>query len=191
MSPDARDVRFDMTQLLREWQSGDKAAESVLFSKLQQRLKEMCGWRLAQVMSPKLTLRSTEMLNELYLRLEAQSKKIKWENRKHFFFIAGRLIRQIIVDEVRRKKAKKRKGEHNTYNDIFIIKERPVALDELDLALEELERKSPELARMTDLRFFIGLNFTEISEILEMTEAQAKHRWHKAKIWLLHYLGGR
>lgn len=105
------------------------------------------------------------------------------------FFIAGRLTRQILVDELRRKKAKKRHGLQHTFTE-FSQGEKPIFLEDLDVALYELEARSPELARMVDLHFFVGMGFGEIAAVFEITEAQVRHRWNKAKMWLRHFLNG-
>lgn len=78
--------RLDMTQLLNAWQQGDKIAESRLFEALHSQLKQMCRKHLGQAASPQVTLGPTEMFNELYLRLDAQTKGIEWANRQHFFY---------------------------------------------------------------------------------------------------------
>lgn len=179
---------FDMTRLLHSWQSGDKQAESELFESLQRNLKDMCRWRLSQVISPQLTLRSTELFNELYLRLDAQTKSIDWANRAHFFYIAGRIIRQIVADEVRRKRRRKRDAHCVTFEDSHEFTGEMIHLDDLDVALSALEKQSPDQARMVELRFYIGLSYPEIATVLGITEAQAKHRWNKAKSWLAFFL---
>ena len=185
---DSRQSPEDLTLLLGAWKEGDKGAEDQLFRYLEGQLKRMCRKHLRGVDHPVLTMEQTEMFHELYMRLDAQTKNIDWANRGHFFYIAGRIARQIIIDEVRRKKSGKRKADVHTYTDILPGTNRRVEVGELELALKELESQSPELARVVDYRFFVGLGYGEIAKLTGQAENQIRYQWTKAKAWLLVYL---
>lgn len=185
----AGDFHANITEWLLGWGSGNKDAESLLFSNLERQLKNMCRRQLARVISPKLTYCPTEVFHELYLRLNAQAKGMNWDNRKQFFFIAGRVIRQILVDEIRKKKSCKRKGDHRTFIDEMDLGgKEPLSIEALDGALARLETHDSLSAKIVELRFFVGMTFRETAELLKLTEGQIKHRWLKAKIWLQCYL---
>lgn len=173
----AGEFQTNITEWLWGWRSGSKDAESILFSKLEKQLKNMCRRQLTKVISPKLTYCPTELFHELYLRLDTQARGMDWQNRKQFFFIAGRVIRQIIVDEVRKKKASKRKGNHQTFIDeLDLGAKEPVSLEALDSAMNRLEKHDKLLAKIVELRFFIGMTFKETGELLNLNEGQVRHR---------------
>ena len=132
------------------------------------------------------------MVNEAYLRL-AGAQDQGWNDRVHFLSVASRAMRQIVVDNARRKLAAKRGGgaavveldEERVGEESSILE--IVALDE---ALERLQAMSPRLARVVELRFFGGLSVEETAEVLAVTDRTVKRDWRKARSVLHHWLRG-
>jgi RNA polymerase sigma factor (TIGR02999 family) len=139
------------------------------------------------------TLQPTALVHEAYIRLVNQ-KRVAWQNRAHFFGIAARMMRRILVDHARRKRASKRDAER------LCILEKPTeelsAVDAPDLlslhsALEALERLDPRQARIVELRFFAGLTVEETAEVAHTSTATVKREWRTARAWLRREIGGR
>lgn len=131
--------------------------------------------------APTLTLEPTELANVASLkimRLEAMS----WNDRQHFFATGARIMRQAMLDAVRsRKRAKRRAPEVFLESGMGTNFE----IEALDAALKDLESHSPELARIVELRFFVGLPVDQIAVVLEASESTIKRRWQAARLWLL------
>lgn len=132
------------------------------------------------------TLQTTELVHEAYIKMVG-SENINWQNRTHFFGIAARSMRQILVDHARRRKSVKR-GEGNralSLEDALEISEKNdeqvIALDEALKKLEVLEERS---GRIVELRYFTGLTIEETAEALNISPATAKRDWNFAKAWL-------
>jgi len=134
-------------------------------------------------------LQSTALVHEAYLRLVKQSGK-KFENRAHFFAICAQLMRQILVEYARNRRAAKRDGGPIvTLNDnIALTKSKSVDLIALDDALGTLAEFDPQQSRIVELRFFGGLSIEETSCVLGISEATVKRDWTTAKIWLHHQM---
>jgi RNA polymerase sigma factor (TIGR02999 family) len=140
---------------------------------------------------PDHTLQPTELVHELYLRL-ADHRQADWRNRAHFFGIAASLMRRILVDRARRRDAKKRDdGDRHLSIELATNVAAPDTLPviTLDHALTRLERVDPQLARMVELRVFVGLTIEEAAELTGVSPSTAKREWRTAKAWLLRELG--
>ena len=185
----------DVTLLLARARAGDGAASDSIFAQLYEQLHDLAHAQLAARGRPGATLDTTSLVHEAYLRL-ARPEALAAEDRAHFFNLAARVMRHIIVDFARRRDAEKRGGG-----------EVPVSLDQagelawqetalpaellaLDRALSELEHTSFDLARLVELRFFAGLSFAEIGEVCGHNERTAKRDWRKARAFLLAELAG-
>jgi RNA polymerase sigma factor (TIGR02999 family) len=134
------------------------------------------------------TLETTALIHEAYLRLVEQPS-LHLQNRTHFFGIAARLMRQILVDHARAKHRLKRGGAdlRITLTDseaVAIAKNRGVDLIALDEALNRLAEIDPQQSRVVELRFFSGLNVKETAEALRISPASVKRDWRVAKGWL-------
>jgi RNA polymerase sigma factor (TIGR02999 family) len=135
------------------------------------------------------TLQPTALVNEAYLRLIDQSK-VTWQNRAHFFGIAARLMRQILVNHAETHRATKRGGsqERLTLNAMEPLASPSgnAALDFADLneALENLERLDPSLSQLVEMRFFGGLTFEEIAQVMGISVSATKREWLTARAWL-------
>ena len=135
------------------------------------------------------TLQATALVNEAYLKLVDQ-KRTRWRNRAHFFAIAARLMRRILVDHARRARALKRSaGRRVTLDEALALAPEPdVDLVALDDAMEALGGLDPNLTRLVELRFFGGLTIEETAEVLDVSPATVKREWASARAWLFRRL---
>lgn len=143
---------------------------------------------------PDHTLQPTAILNEAYLRLIAQ-RGIAWENRAHFFAIAAHMMRRVLVDYARRRRAAKRKEDRDPLS-VSAIPDTPAAVDPVDVldlhtALNELARLDPRQAEIVEMRYFAGLTVEEIAGCLQVSPATVKREWTTARVWLRRRLGER
>ncbi|MCA1600321.1 MAG: sigma-70 family RNA polymerase sigma factor [Acidobacteria bacterium] len=133
------------------------------------------------------TLQTTALVHEVYLKLVKQ-ENIAWESRSHFFGIAAKLMRQILIDYARTKYRAKRGGEKDKVpleNALSVgIGETNFDLLALDEALTRLAAKEEHLANIVELRFFSGLSVEETAEVLRISESTIKRDWQMAKAWL-------
>jgi len=131
------------------------------------------------------TLQSSALVHEAYLRLLGQDFP-HWEGRTHFFAIAAQLMRQILVDYARNRKAAKRRDDCKiTLDDVIELpQKRDLDVLALDDALRELARMDSQQARIVELRFFAGLSIQETSDVLEISPATVKRDWATARVWL-------
>ncbi len=136
---------------------------------------------------PGHTLQPTALVHELYLRL-TRERKIAWENRAHFFGACARIMRRILVDHARRRRARKRAGGATVAIGDFAVSpvggDGSVDLVALDRALAALEQLSPRQCRVVELRFFAGLSIEETSDALGIATRTVKLDWTKARAWL-------
>ena len=136
-----------------------------------------------------LTLQPTALVHEAYLRLAAgASDANRWESRTHFFAVAAKAMRQILVESARRKRALKRggDGERLPLNDeLLVASGRDPDLLELDAALDRLAVERPDLVELVSLRFFAGLTMEQAAKALELSKRAAERNWTYAKAWLL------
>jgi RNA polymerase sigma factor (TIGR02999 family) len=142
---------------------------------------------------PDHTLQPTALANEAYLRLRGL-REVPWHDRAHFFAIASRIMRRILVDHARAKMAHKRGADSPRVQLTEGFHEGvPPAMDaeeliDLDRALDQLAASEPRLSRLVELRFFGGLNIEEASALLGCSPRTAKRDWAFARAWLLHKL---
>jgi RNA polymerase sigma factor (TIGR02999 family) len=136
------------------------------------------------------TLGTTGLVHEAYLRLVDQTR-VEYRDRAHFYGIAARAMRQILVDYARRHRAAKRGGDQRPIaldETIMAVEDRAEALLSLDEALSELETLDPRLGQVVQCRFFGGLTEEETGEVLGVTARTVRRDWLKAKGWLYHHL---
>lgn len=186
----------EIIRLLSAARAGDRSAADVLFARVYRDLHRLAHAQLAARGRPGDTLNTTALVHEAYLRL-AQPKGLSAEDRAHFFNLAARIMRHVVVDYARRRDAAKRsgdlvrievggRGEPAAQADVRLTED----LLALDAALARLEAESPRLARLVELRFFAGLGFAEIGEVCGYNERTAKRDWRKARAFLLVELAG-
>jgi RNA polymerase sigma factor (TIGR02999 family) len=195
-SQEADEPTQEITRLLSEARGGDRAAADALFASVYRELHRLAHAQLTARGRPGDTLDTTALVHESYLRL-AQPENISAADRAHFFNLAARVMRHVVVDYARQRNAAKRSGEEirlEVGGPLELAAADDARLTEdllaLDAALQRLQAESPRLARLVELRFFAGLGFTEIGEVTGLTERTAKRDWRKARAFLLAELGG-
>jgi RNA polymerase sigma-70 factor (ECF subfamily) len=185
----ARDGSSDPTGLLLSSRGGDRAALDELVPLVYRELRRLAGGYLRGE-RPDHTLQPTALANEVYLRLVDQSR-VELNDRAHFFAIAGRMMRRILVDHARRHRAQKRGGAGTllTFDEEVGTAEQPVVdAIELDDALARLEEMDERQARVVELRFFGGLTVEEIAQALGVSTPTVKREWRTARAWLYQQL---
>ncbi|MEO8435366.1 MAG: sigma-70 family RNA polymerase sigma factor [Pyrinomonadaceae bacterium] len=180
----------EVTQLLVAWSNGDKAALDRLMPLVYTELRRLAHHYMSRE-RPGHTLQTTALVNEAYLRLVDQDQ-MRWENRAHFFGIAARLMREILVDHARSRQAVKRGGGQYmlSLSKVDRLASRPdVNLIALDEALRRLEAIDPQKGRIVELRYFGGLRIEETAEVLGISPATVKRDWSMARAWLRSEIG--
>ena len=180
----------DVTALLGEWSGGDREALERLIPVVYGELRRLAASYLKSE-RPGHTLQPTALVHEAYLRLSKQHG-VAWQNRSHFFAVAARMMRRILVDHARKRRASKRDAEAwlvETVPGASVASGRPTELLSLDRALEALERIDPAQARVVELRFFAGLTIEETSEAAGISPATVKREWQTARAWLRREMG--
>ena len=169
---------------------GDETALATLMPLVYDELRRLARNHLRRE-RPGQTLQATALVNDVYLRL-VKDAHLSWQNRAHFFGIAARSMRQILVERSRTRNAAKRGGSpiRVTLDDGLVATEsRSIDVEALDEALSRLAAFDPDLAHLVDLRFFGGLSIEEAAEALDVSPATIKRRWVLAKAWLARALG--
>ncbi len=175
----------NVTQLLVSWSQGDQKALQELTPLVYNELRRLAGSYLRRE-RPDHTLQSTALVHEAYLRLVDQ-KRMKWQNRAHFFGVAAQMIRRILVDHARGHRADKRGADavKLTLDEALAIpEERNLDLVALDEALHALATLDPQQGRIVELRFFGGLSIEETAEVIGVSPATVKRDWAMARAWL-------
>lgn len=177
----------DITRLLVRWRAGDKTAESAVMDMLYPQLCAMAQRQLHGA-GGRVTLRATELVNELYIRLLDQ--RAPYENRRHFVAVASSVMRRVLVDLLRARSADKR-GKHHEHVELIPGGEADQPNDEsgvdwlvLDEALTTLQRRDEVAARVVELRYFGGLNNDEVAAELGVGTATVVRHWQFARAWL-------
>jgi RNA polymerase sigma factor (TIGR02999 family) len=178
----------DITHLLHGWRAGDREALDALLPIVHKELQRLAHFQLRRE-RPDHTLESTALVNEAYLRLVGMNAP-QWEGRSHFFAIAAQLMRQILVDYARRRRAGKRgggKGPQSLDDSAIVLsqgQDKDVDVVALDDALKALAKIDPRKAQVVELRYFGGLNFEETAEVLKVSAITAQRDWSTARAWL-------
>jgi len=178
-----------ISELLVRWRDGDQGALQALLPLVYDELKRLARNYLRNE-RPGHTLQSTALVHEAYLRLV--KSPLRLQNRTHFFAVAARLMREILVDHARSRRAAKRDYRCKITLDraVALPQKRDVDLLALDDALDELSRLDPRQGRIVELRFFGGLSIDETSEILGISPATVKREWTTARAWLHREMSG-
>ena len=173
----------DVTQLLIAWGHGDEAAGDQLIPLVYGQLRRIARHRLRGEFASQ-NLQTTDLINEAYLRLVEQS--VNWQSRAHFFGIAARLMRQILVDNARARHRLKRGGDQQQIsltaadagqqqnNDLLALNE----------ALDALAEVDPQRSQIVELRFFGGLTIEETAEVMGISTPTVERSWRVARAWL-------
>ena len=178
------DASHSVTDLLTKWRAGDQEAFKALIPLVYHELRRIARHYVRQE-RPDHTLQSTALVHEAYLRLMRQ-ESADIENRAHFFAVAAHLMRQILVDHARRRRAAKRgNGLKLELNEAISVEVPPnVDLIGLDTALNELARLDPQQSRIVEIRFFAGLSIQDTAKIVGVSPATVKREWATARAWL-------
>jgi RNA polymerase sigma factor (TIGR02999 family) len=174
-----------VAQLVESARRGDEQALSALMPLVYEELRRLAASYMRRE-RPGQTLQATALVHDAYIRL-MQDSKLSWQNRSHFFGIAARSMRQILVERARARRAAKRGGSRIrvTLDAGLLATEAPaIDLEALDEALTRLEALDAELAQVVEVRFFGGLSIDEAAEALDVSPATVKRRWTVAKAWL-------
>lgn len=175
----------DVTGLLLSWRQGDATALDRLVPLVYDELRRVARRRL-QREQPGHALQATALVHEVYLRL-VDVDRLTLKNRTHFFAVAAKLMRQILVDHARRQRADKRGGGVTILNvDDVSPPAQPPSVDvlALDEALDALSAIDARQVSVVELRFFGGLDINEAAEALETSPATVEREWALAKAWL-------
>ena len=181
----------NITSLLVAWGHGDQDALDALAPLVQQELhrvaaRQMAGERRGHILQP------TALVNEVYVRL-VDWHNVKWQNRAHFFGVAARIMRRILVDAARARGRAKRGGDalQVSLADVSDVAVPPTQdLVALDDALKTLETLDPRQSQVVELRFFGGLSLEEAAEALQVSVGTVRRDWSLAQAWLYRELGG-
>lgn len=173
----------ELTLNLIEWRNGDASAIDKILPVVYDELKRTARRYLRRERSD-ISLQTTELINEAFLKL-VDRRENDWQNRAHFFAVAARVVRNLLVDHARRKRFAKRDGRKIALDEIQIaLPETAVNLLSLHEALNNLEKIDERKSRIVELRFFGGLSAKETAEVLDVSEITVKREWLKAKAWL-------
>ena len=181
----ASDQPGHVTQLLERWGGGDQSALDELTPLVYAELRKLAAAYLRRE-RPDHTLQATALVNEAYLRLVGQ-KHGRWQGRKHFYGIAARLMRQVLVEHARKHRAEKRGGGRVavTLGHADEVSGTPeVDILAVHEALERLAAFDAQQARIVELRFFGGLSIDEAAEALGVGHATVEREWGLARAWL-------
>jgi len=174
-----------VTELLGRWSHGDDAALAELTPLVYEELRRLAHHHMGG-QRPNHTLQTTALVNEVYLRLADQTNPT-WQNRAHFFAVAARAMRQILVSYARSQRAQKR-GSGALKVDLddaaLVSPEESKEIIDLHEALEKLATVDPRKAQVVELKYFGGLNYDEMAEVLKISRITVRRDWEFAKVWL-------
>lgn len=176
----------DVTRILSQIENGDPTAADELLPLVYDELRMLAAAKLARE-KPGQTLQATALVHDAYLRLVDVKQTQHWDSRGHFFAAAAVAMRRLLVERARRKRQLKRGGNlaRIPLDQVELACE--FADDELlalNDALSELERESPDKARVVALRFFVGMTHEEIAQALGVSTVTARRHWRYARAWL-------
>lgn len=181
----------DLTALLQAWSRGEEAALQQLAPLVQCELREMARRLLTRERDGRL--QPTELVHECYLRL-LEWRAVRWQNRAHFFTTTARMMRRVLVDEARARRAGKRGGDADHVlldADSVAVPEAPVDLVAVAEAIESLAALSPRASQVVELRFFGGFSVEETAEALGLSPRTVVNDWNSARAWLRNCLSSR
>ena len=181
----------EVTQLLAEYSEGNEAALDQLLPLVYAELHRMAQ-RYMRTENPAHTLQTTALIHEAYVRLTGLSPN-KWQNRAHFFGVAARSMRHVLVDHARARRRERRGGEKRCIaldESLAVSGERLAGIVALDDALTDLAELHPRQSKVVELKYFGGLTVEETAEALQVSPETVMRDWRIAKAWLYRHLGG-
>ena len=174
-----------VTDLLTRWSDGDDAVLAELTPLVYGELRRLAHRHMGGE-RPDHTLQTTALVNEAYLRLADQTHP-RWQNRAHFFAVAARVMREILVSYARSQRAEKRGGgalKIELDEAALVSPEESREIVELHEALERLATLDSGKAQVVELKYFGGLNYDEMAEVLKISPVTVRRDWRFAKAWL-------
>jgi len=174
-----------VTELLAQWSNGDNSALAVLTPLIYEELRRLAHHHM-DGQRPDHTLQTTALVNEAYLRLADQTSP-HWQNRAHFFAVAARAMRQILVSYARSQQAQKRGGgalKVELDEGALVSPEQSKEIVDLHEALDRLAALDSRKAQVVELKYFGGLNYDEMAEVLKISRVTVRRDWEFAKVWL-------
>ncbi len=181
-----------ITALLRAWSQGDPSATEQLASAVYEELRAMAR-RFMRNERAGNSLQTTALVNEAFLRF-IEVKNVNWEHRAQFFALSAQMMRRVLVDAARARKAEKRGGGARKIDlaDVAVLAPEPATMIlELDQALQTLAELAPRQAQVVELRYFGGMNEEEVAEALHSSPRTVRRDWRFAKAWLASELSGK
>jgi|SRR5215472_15761147 len=174
-----------VSRLLRAWGRGDLQARDALVPVVYRELRRRAAAYLRRERRDH-TLQPTALVHEAYLRLVGQDR-VTWQNRAHFFAVAARMMRRVLVDHARDRQAAKRQGPGVKVmldDGAGAVQPRACEMIALDQALIELTSLDPRQGHIVELRYFAGLSEHEVATVLSLSRATVSREWQSARAWL-------
>jgi RNA polymerase sigma factor (TIGR02999 family) len=180
-----------VTRLLQAWNEGSEEAPGQLLPLVYERLRAMARQAMSQERASH-TLQPTALVHEAFLRMSGGAA-VRWQDRAHFYCLAARAMRRILVDHARTRGREKRGGEQERVSLTKAERMLAPALEgesvetdvvALDQALVQLSESHPRPSQVVELRFFAGMEARDIAEVLEVSEKTVLRDWQFAKLWL-------
>ena len=174
-----------VTDLLVRWSHGDDAALAELTPLVYEELRRLAHHHMGG-QRPNHTLQTTALINEVYLRLADQTNS-RWHDRAHFFAVAARAMRQILVSYARSQRSQKRGGgavKIELDETALVSPEESKKIVDLHEALERLATLDSRKAQVVELKYFGGLNYDEMAEVLKISSITVRRDWRFARAWL-------
>jgi len=175
----------EISVILRDWSDGNRASADALLTIVYDELRKIAAQYLSKERSGH-TLQPTALVHEAYMKL-VDISDIKWQDRAHFFAVSANVMRHILVDHARAKRAAKRGGsaQRIEFDDAVSLSNEPnVDLLAIDESLKELAKFDEQQSRIVELRFFGGLTIEETAHVVGISPATVKREWSVAKAWL-------
>lgn len=182
----------ELTRLLHEWAQGDAQALPRLIDAVYPELHRIAARHLRGERQGH-TLQPTALVSEAYLRLVKQPAGKQWQDRTHFFAVAARVVRAVLVDHARARLATKRGSgaiSVELSDAVAPVSAPPVDLIDLNSALAALEQIDPQQSRIVELRYFGGLSIDETAEVLAVSASAVDRDWLVAKTWIRRHMNG-
>jgi RNA polymerase sigma factor (TIGR02999 family) len=180
----------DVTELLQAWAEGDPGACNAALATVYDQLRRIAENRI-RCEADSLTIDATGLAHEAFIRL-ADQRYVRWENRAHFFAVAARVMRRILVDRYRARRTHKRGGDVAwiAMSDGDLAATVELDLDALNRALDRLALQDERHAQIVELRFFAGLTIEDSAAVLGVSSATLKRGWTLARAWLKREIDG-
>jgi RNA polymerase sigma factor (TIGR02999 family) len=172
----------DITQLLREWRNGSSRAQNELFNLVHGDLQRLAHYLLQRERKGH-SLQTTELVDQIYFRLVA-AKNRDWQNRQHFFAIAGRAMRRFLIDQARARPEAEFVGFEELQS---VLPARNAKIEfalTVDQLLDEMEKLNPEWCNLVELKYFLGLTDEESADVLGLRLRTMQRMWRDARQWL-------